>query len=530
MEKKNNQGCILEATHIRKTFSQVVALNDVSFELRAGEVMALMGENGAGKSTLVKIITGLYTKDSGTIRLDGKEINPKTVLESQKCGIQTVFQELNLSPFLSVAENLFLGHEIKDRYGRIDWKKTNERAREMLGEMSIDIDVTTPLKNLTAALQQMVAIARAVSVNAKVLILDEPSSSLDADEVEVLFREVRRLKAKGLGIIYITHRMNEVFEISDRITILRNGELVGVFDSEELDMGRLVKNMIGNEMGRATVVRKKENPALKDAPVLYELKNVSKKNRLYNVNLSIKRGEIVGLAGLLGSGRTELAKIIFGDDQDFTGELYMSGEKIKLTSPNQAIRRGVAYCTEERRSEGIFALMGVGDNVIMPSIDNYAKLGVINDKKKNRVIDEFIQKLAIKTPSGKVQINKLSGGNQQKALVARWLCMDTKFIIFDEPTRGIDVGAKSEIEKLIQELAAAGLSVLYISSEFEELIRGCDRVVVLYEGHVVDSLTGEDISYDNILGKIAEGAKRLHAAKTQDGASFPGESNARQEV
>lgn len=295
MESNENRKVILKATHIMKTFSQVAALKNVDFELRAGEVMALMGENGAGKSTLVKIITGLYSRDSGTIELDGEEISPRNVLESQRLGIQTVYQELNLSPFLSVAENLFLGHEIKDIRGQIDWKKTNAEARRIMNEMQIDIDVTAPLKNLTAALQQMVAIARAVTVNAKVLILDEPSSSLDADEVAVLFREVRRLKAKGLGIIYITHRMNEVFEISDRITILRNGELVGVYNAEDLDMASLVTNMIGNAVDRATVARKADNPAIKDAPVLYSVRNVSKKNRLYGVNLDIRRGEIVGL-------------------------------------------------------------------------------------------------------------------------------------------------------------------------------------------------------------------------------------------
>ena len=383
--------------------------------------------------------------------------------------------------------------------------------------MSIHVDVTLPLKELTAALQQMVAIARAVTVKAKVLILDEPSSSLDADEVEILFREIRRLKRLGMGIIYITHRMNEVFEISDRITILRNGELVGVYDADALDMAGLITHMIGNELGRATVVRKKDNPALKDAPVLYSVRNVCKKNRLHNVNLDIKQGEIVGLAGLLGSGRTELAKIIFGDDQDYTGELYMDGREIKLNRPQQAIRNGIAYCTEERRSEGIFALMSVGDNIVMPSIDRYTCCGIVRDKKKNRTVGEFIRRLAVKTPSSSVEIKKLSGGNQQKALVARWLCMDTRFIIFDEPTRGIDVGAKSEIEKLIQELAGAGLSVLYISSEFEELVRGCDRVIVLFEGHVVGQLTGDSISVDNILAKIAEGS-----ACTQNG----GEGNA----
>lgn len=504
-----NQAVLLKAEHINKTFSQVVALNDVSFELRAGEVMALMGENGAGKSTLVKIITGLYGKDSGTITLEGKEISPKTVLESQKLGIQTVYQELNLSPFLTVAENLFLGHEIKNARGLIDWKKTNQEAERIMREMSVPIEVTKRLKDLTAALQQMVAIARAVIVKAKVLILDEPSSSLDADEVSTLFREIRRLKAKGLGIIYITHRMNEVFEISDRLTILRNGQLVGVFEATELDMTKLVTKMIGSAADRAVVKRKAENAALKDAPVLFSMKGVSKKNRLYNVDLEIKRGEIVGLAGLLGSGRTELAKIIFGDDQEFTGEMFLEGKPFKLKSPHQAIENGIAYCTEERRSEGIFALMGLDDNIVMPSIDNYTKAGVVNDRKKRETVKDFVGKLSIKTASTRTQINKLSGGNQQKALVARWLCMDTKFIIFDEPTRGIDVGAKSEIEKLIQQLAASGLSVLLISSEFEELVRGCDRIVVLYEGHVVDNLVGEAISCDNILAKIAEGSQMV---------------------
>lgn len=502
-----NQEIILKAEHICKSFSQVVALNDVSFELRAGEVMALMGENGAGKSTLIKIITGLYTKDSGKIVLDGKEISPKTVLESQLLGIQTVYQELNLSPFLTVAENLFLGHELKNKHGLIDWKKTNEEANRIMRDMAVPINATDRLMDLTAALQQMVAIARAVIVNAKVLILDEPSSSLDADEVNTLFREIRRLKDKGMGIIYITHRMNEVFEISDRLTILRNGQLVGMYDAAELDMPMLVTKMIGSAADRAIVTRKPENPQLQDAPVLFSMKNICKKNRLHNVSMEIKKGEILGVAGLLGSGRTELAKIIFGDDQDYIGEIIYDGKPCHFRSPRRAIENGIAYCTEERRSEGIFALMGIDDNIVMPSIDNYTSLGVINERKKRSVVNDFIKKLSVKTPGAKTQINKLSGGNQQKALVARWLCMDTKLIIFDEPTRGIDVGAKSEIERLIQQLAASGLSVLLISSEFEELVRGCDRIMVLYEGHIVDNLVGDDISCDRILDKIAEGSK-----------------------
>ncbi len=508
---QKKQEYVLEALHINKSFAQIPALSDVNFSVRPGEVMALMGENGAGKSTLIKIITGLYTKESGKILLDGKEINPKTVVESQSMGIRSVYQELNLSPFLSVAENLFIGHEVKDSRGFIDWKKTNEEAERILAEMSIQIDVTRPLQELTAALQQMVAIARAVMINAKVLILDEATSSLDEDEVQVLFKEIRRLKEKGIGIIYVTHRMNEVFTISDRITVLRNGKLIGVYNSADIDMNGLVTSMIGDAVGRAEVKRKKGNAALENAPVIYSLKNINKKNRLYDVNIDIKQGEIVGLAGLLGSGRTELAKIIFGDDADFTGERLFMGKPVEHRTPAASIKNGIAYCTEERRSEGIFALMGVDDNIIMPSIRNYTRFGVIDNGRKAEVIRKFIDRLAVKTPSAKMEIRKLSGGNQQKALVARWLCMDTKLIIFDEPTRGIDVGAKGEIEKLIQKLAADGLSVIYISSEFEELVRGCDRILVLYEGHVVEELTGDAISSENISSAIAAGGKRIHA-------------------
>lgn len=515
--KMEEKGYLLEARNINKMFAQIPALTDVSFSLRAGEVMALMGENGAGKSTLIKIITGLYSKDSGEVLLEGKKINPKTVLESQQLGIRSVYQELNLSPFLSVAENLFIGHEIRDKRGFIDWKKTNEEARRILGEMSIEVNVEQPLCELTAAIQQMVAIARAVVVNAKVLILDEATSSLDEDEVKVLFREIRRLKAMGMGIIYITHRMNEVFEISDRITVLRNGRLVGVYRSEDIDMNILITSMIGDALNRAKEVRKAENPALKDAPVLYSLRNINKRNRLYDVNLDIKSGEIVGLAGLLGSGRSEIARIIFGDDQDFSGTCLLHGEPIKLKTPADSIKNGIAYCTEERRSEGIFALMGVDDNILMPSVKNYSEFGILDRRKRDETVKDFISRLSVKTPSPSMEIRKLSGGNQQKALVARWLCMDTRLIIFDEPTRGIDVGAKAEIEKLIQELAAEGLSVLYISSEFEELVRGCDRVLVLYEGRVVRELTGDEISSENISEAIAEGGRRLHAHKREAG-------------
>jgi len=500
---------VIEARQICKSFAGVAALSNVDFSLKKGEVMALMGENGAGKSTLIKIITGLYSKDSGQVYLDGKEINPKTVLESQELGIRSVYQELNLSPFLTVAENIFIGHEIKGKNGLIDWKKTNEEANRIMNEMSLKVDVTEKLENLTSAIQQMVAIARAIAVNAKVLILDEATSSLDEEEVEVLFKEINRLKANGMGIIYITHRMNEVFRISDRITILRNGQLIGVYESAKTNMNELIKNMIGDNLDRAKVVRKADNPALKDAPIIYSLKNVCKDKRLHNINLDIKAGEIVGLAGLLGSGRTELAKIIFGDDDDYSGELYFNGELVKKNNPANSIKNGLAYCTEERRSEGIFALMGLDDNMIMPSMSKYTKMGVINRKKLDEVVDDYIKKLAIKAPNSTIPIKSLSGGNQQKVLVARWLCMNTRMIIFDEPTRGIDVGAKSEIEKLIQEMAKAGLAVIYISSEFEELIRGCDRVVVLYEGRIQGELTGDDISDTNIQKLIAKGGEKI---------------------
>ena len=412
---------------------------------------------------------------------------------------------MNLSPFLSVAENLYLGHEIRGRNHLIDWRSTYAAAEKILSDMGMHMDVHVPLNRLTAAQQQMVAIARAVLAKAKVLILDEATSSLDADEVQVLFREIRKLKNAGMGIIYITHRMNEVFEISDRITILRNGHLVGVYFASEIDMHFLVSSMIGNENSRSATNRKPIDPTLKDAPVLYGMKNICKKNRLHNVSFGIKKGEILGLAGLLGSGRTEIARIIFGDDDEYTGEKYMDGKPIRIRSPRDSIAQGIAYCTEERRSEGIFALMGVDDNIIMPSLDNYAKVGIIDRKKKKATAARFIKKLAIKPQNAQMPIRKLSGGNQQKALVARWLCMDMRLMIFDEPTRGIDVGAKSEIEKLIQSLARSGLSVLLISSEFEELVRSCDRILVLCEGRIVAELSGEDISYENILSSIAQG-------------------------
>lgn len=499
-----SENILLEMRQIDKQFPGVHALDHVDFKVRSGEIHALMGENGAGKSTLIKVLTGLYTKDSGEILFDGKTVSFHDPLESQKAGISTIYQEINLIPYLSVAENIFIGREPMNRLG-IDWKTMQKQADEILRKMGIEADVTRELGQYSTAVQQMVAIARAIFYNARLVVMDEPTSSLDEKETEILFRQMRRLKEQGLAIIFISHRLDEIFEICDTVTILKDGKLVGEQRVSELTKLELVSKMIGRDASE--ILKRKAAPydASGKEPIL-EAENISDGGRLRGMNVTVRAGEIVGLAGLLGSGRTEFARVVFGQDTDYTGVLKIRGQQVRLKSPRGAIEKGFAYCAEDRKVEGIFPHMSVRENMTIAILPKISKCGVVNAGKQNRIVDQYIQSLSIKTPGAEQQIRNLSGGNQQKVLLARWLCMNPELIILDEPTRGIDVGAKAEIEALIQEIAGRGIGVLLISSELEELVRNCHRIVVMRDGMNAGVLQGEEISEDYIMELIAQGA------------------------
>ncbi len=496
---------LLQITGLEKVFPGVRALKGVQLTVNKGEVHALMGENGAGKSTLIKVLTGIYQKTAGKIVFDGKEIDCKTPIEANAVGISTIYQELNLSPFQTVYENLFLGREITGKGGKLDRKAMADEAEKILKDLGLDVDVYKPLKTFPTAIQQMVAIARAVGTDCKMVIMDEPTSSLEPREVAVLFRIIRKLKSQGIAVIFISHKLNEIFEICDRMTIFKDGEYVGEYEVKDMDQFRLVNLMVGRETKYADKeVREYRFDGIEP---LLEVKNIYQGMRLNGVSMDIKPGEVVGLSGLLGSGRTELCNVIFGVTQPDSGEIYWCGNRVpKITGPHMAIKMGMGYCTEDRKVEGIVPHMSVKENMTIALLPVINKMGFVKTGEQIRIVDEYIKKLAVKTPNREQQICNLSGGNQQKVLLGRWMCMSPKLIILDEPTRGIDIGAKLEIEQLIQELAHNGFSVLMISSEMSELERNCDRIFVMREGKELGVLTGADISQEMIMATIAKGA------------------------
>ncbi|MDO4269495.1 MAG: sugar ABC transporter ATP-binding protein [Eubacteriales bacterium] len=497
-----DNGYLLEMKQIDKQFPGVHALDHVDFRVRPGEIHALMGENGAGKSTLMKVLTGLYRLDSGEIRLEGRAVSFGSPLESQRAGISTIYQEINLIPYLSVAENICLGREPMNRTG-IDWRQVNQNAAAVLGEMGVTVDVTQPLCAYGTAIQQMVAIARAISVQAKLVVMDEPTSSLDEKEVAVLFQQMRKLKEKGLAMIFISHRLDEIFEICDTVTILKDGKRVSEDPVAGLTKLELVSRMIGRDA--ADVLRRKNGRYEGGGEqLLFEVRQAADGGKLRGVSLGIRRGEILGLAGLLGSGRTELAKVVFGDNPDYSGELLLDGGPVRWKAPRDAIAHKLAYCPEDRKAEGIFPYMSIRENMTMALLPRIARGGVVDNKRQKQIVQEYIGSLAIKTPGPEQLIRNLSGGNQQKVLLARWLCMEPRLIILDEPTRGIDIGAKSEIETLIQQIAGRGISVLLISSELEELVRNCHRVVVMRDGRNIGELEGDELSEARIMQTIAQ--------------------------
>ncbi len=489
---------------IDKSFLGVHALDHVTLTLARGEIHALVGENGAGKSTLIKVMTGVERPDSGTVVIDGVEIALRSPLHAQSLGISTVYQEVNLCPNLTVAENVMIGRQPRKR-GHIDWSAMNAQAREVLRGLDIDIDVTRPLDSYSIAIQQMAAIARALaSSSVKVLVLDEPTSSLTIHETEQLFRVMRKLRDEGIAVLFITHFLDQVYEVSDRVTVLRNGALVGVYETANLPRLTLITLMLGRSLMAADDIarHKLESSQHIGTEALLEAEGIGLAGSIAPFDLVLHSGEVVGLAGLLGSGRTEVAQLLFGIDQPTTGTMSMDGTPVEKFSPIGSIERGVALCPEDRKAEGIVAELSVRENIIMAMQASRGWFRHLGIRDQYEIADKYIDLLAIATPSADQPVKNLSGGNQQKVILARWLATNPRLLILDEPTRGIDVGTKADIQKLVLTLAADGMSCVFISSELEEVLRTSHRIVVMRDREKVTEFAG-DVNEREIMHEIA---------------------------
>jgi monosaccharide-transporting ATPase len=495
---------ILAVTKLTKSFPGVQALAEVDFSLRRGEIHALMGENGAGKSTLIKVLTGLYKRDDGQILLEDRPFEVSSPGEATRQGISTVYQEINLIPALSVAENIYLGRQ-PTRAGRIDWRAINTGAKVALDRLDVKIDVTQPVSSYSVAIQQLVAIARALDVSAKILILDEPTSSLDSAEVSKLFAVMRKLKQDGIAILFVTHFIDQAYQITDRITVLRNGGLVGEFQTASLPRVELVARMLGRELAEFEDQKPERSTAqeVSGDQIFFEARRVECKGVISRFDLKVRKGEVLGLAGLLGSGRTEMARLFFGADRPTGGKMLLRGKEIALSSPRRAIRHGFGLCPEDRNAEGIIPDLTVRENLILALQARRGIFKALPRKKQKQIVNQFIEMLQIKTTGQEQLVKNLSGGNQQKVIVGRWLASNPEFLILDEPTRGIDVGAKNEIQKLVISLSRQGMAILFISSELEEVIRCCTRVAVLRDRKKVTELYGDRINEEEIMHYIA---------------------------
>jgi len=499
---------LLEMTDISKSFPGVKALDGVDFKLRKGEIHALMGENGAGKSTLIKVITGVYEKDAGLITLQGESIHFKTPEEAQNKGIGTVYQEIMLCPNLTVAENMFIG---RSHTALVNWKQMNEKAAQLLASLGIPASPTQELSSCSIAVQQMIAIARAVDMDCKILILDEPTSSLDEDEVHKLFALMRQLKGRGVGIIFITHFLQQVYEISDRITVLRNGKLVGEYETSALSQFELIAKMLGNELEDISKLKKHEPVASDSTTPVFECIGLSSSKGVRPFNFTIQKGEVNGFAGLLGSGRSESVRAIFAADKVTGGEVKIHGKRVKIKTPLQAIQHGIGYLPEDRKDDGLIADLSVRDNIILTLQVMKGFFKPLSLKQAQAFAQEYIQKLNIKTPTPNTPIRSLSGGNQQKVILARWLLTHPEYLILDEPTRGIDVGTKVEIQKLVLKLASEGMSLTFISSEIDEMLRTCSHLIVMKDRQIVAQLKGTELTENDVMNVIAQGGKNTCA-------------------
>ncbi|MCR4627679.1 MAG: sugar ABC transporter ATP-binding protein [Treponema sp.] len=492
---------IVKMEHISKTFPGVKALDDVSFELKAGEVMALLGENGAGKSTLVKILSGVYQRDSGTINIMGDDLETVTPNIARQYGVAIIHQELNMCQHLTVAENIFLGREEISHGVLLDNKTMNARAKKVLDSLSIDLDPETLVGDLAVSKQQMVEIAKALSVDAKILIMDEPTSALTEKEIEELFRIINDLKATGVGIVYISHRLEELKHIVDRVTIMRDGQFITSGNFSDFTMDNIISAMVGREI-------QEKFPHVKTEPaeVIMEVVNLSagtngrNGTKVDNVSFTVRKGEILGIAGLMGAGRTETTRAIFGVDKKDDGRIYLNGQEVQIDCPGDAIKCGIVLAPEDRRKDGLCTKLPVRENIALPNLDFLAnKLGIVNKKAEKLLVQKAVESFCIKLPSAEVNAASLSGGNQQKVVVAKWLSRKSNVVIFDEPTRGIDVGAKVEIYQLMNQLKEQGIGVVFVSSELPEILGMSDRILVMCNGRITGELSREEATQEAIL-------------------------------
>ena len=486
---------ILSMKGITKSFSGVAALKNAALDLKAGEVVALMGENGAGKSTLMKILTGIYSKDSGEIQYMGQEVCFKGPAESEEAGISIVHQELNMMNDLTVAQNLFIGREEMNGF-LIDDKKMNEKARELFKVLKIDINPAEKIGNLTVGKQQMVEIAKAISSKAKVIIFDEPTAALTDSEIEELFKVIRDLKKQGTGMVYISHRMDEINVISDRVIVMRDGEYVGTLITKECSKDDIIKLMVGRAIFGEP---KTASNVAKDAPVVLKCENLNRGKAVKDVSFELRKGEILGFSGLMGAGRTEVARLIFGADKKDSGKIFINGKEVTINTPEDAVAHGIGYLSEDRKRYGLIVDKSVEENTVISSLNDFVK-GIFIDKAKSKEVSKkYVESLKTKTPSISQLVKKLSGGNQQKVVIAKWLVRNSDILIFDEPTRGIDVGAKSEIYALMEKLAKEGKSIIMISSELPEVLRMSDRVIVMCEGRITGILDIAEANQEVIM-------------------------------
>ena len=495
---------LLSMQDVSKSFPGVKALSQVQLDLNSGEVLALVGENGAGKSTLMKILTGIYTKDEGDIFFKGKELDVKSPKEAQEIGISMIHQELNLMRDLTVAENIFIGREPKGAFNFfLKDKDLNKKAQELFNRLKLDLNPKEKVGNLTVAKMQMVEIAKALSFNSEIIIMDEPTTALTETEIDALFVTINNLREDGVGIIYISHRMDELKRISNRITVMRDGAYVDTLKTSEVDMNKVIQLMVG----RQVYIESKPMVSSDEKETVLEVKNMTTKSLLKDVSFELKKGEILGFSGLMGAGRTEVARALFGADPISAGSVILNGKEVKFKNPTQAVRNGIGYLSEDRKHFGLLVDMDVKSNMTLSTIRDYSSGSVfVSANKVQEIANKYVDRLNIKTPSVHQDIKFLSGGNQQKVVIAKWLLRDCDILIFDEPTRGIDVGAKGEIYKLIDDLAASGKSIIMISSELPEILRMSHRIIVMAEGSITGELTSEEATQE----KIMEYATRLN--------------------
>jgi ribose transport system ATP-binding protein len=500
----SEQDNILEVRGVTKRFPGVLALDDVSFGLGTGEVHALVGENGAGKSTLIKVVTGVHRPDEGEILFAGERVSFASPREAQEAGISTIYQDTNMVPLRSVAQNIFLGREPRNRFGLTDKARMKREAEEILGRYGIEADVTVPVRSLGVGVQQMVAVAKAVSLDARVVIMDEPTSSLEAREVETLFGVIRQLREDGVGVLYVSHRLEELYEICERVTVMRDGKVVHTGDLEELPRLQLIAAMLGREAPE--IEERISSSAAREhatGELVLEARGLTTHHAPRDVSIDVHAGEVVGLSGLLGSGRTETAKAMFGARHLDSGSVSVGGAEVDPGSPAQAIKSGLAFVPEDRKAEGIIPELSVRENIVAAALPRLSRAGFVSKKEQDALVERFMDRLGIKASGPDQPVGELSGGNQQKVMLARWLCLEPKVLLLDEPTQGIDVGAKAEVQRLISELAQDGLGVVMIDSEPEEIVESTDRVVVLRDGGVAGMLSGEDLTEQNLVHMIA---------------------------